>query len=269
VLLTPALGVTSLLAALLVLSTPHAQAKAPCERTLEVPEVRQVGERCLLASTQAVAAYFSKPLSAYALAKEIPHYPQGTDIFELIEALPTLGFDALMLRAEVDVLGRLIEAGMPMIVMVRQGKRKHALVTRGLRRAVSKYGHCGPISALEVMDPRYGTTRWMRVSALRTAQDLNQVVLIMPQEMKRWSTLEKVGLDLKKVKAQDARFRAQGFLRQVSQHTEMKHQALHLARRAVKADPCWKEAWDIVRRIETKLGVTALTAMPVACEKRP
>lgn len=239
--------------------SPPAPASVPCRTTLStVPDTTQRHTNdCVLAATRAIATHHAVHLDARQLARAVPRYIDGTDLFELLHSLPDHGLHGLALQLGGTQLAHVVEAGEPVIAMLRKGDGKHAVVVTGVRRAPATGSGCGAVRQLELMDPAAGRRAWVDLAVFERAQHATQAVLITRTAHAAWDALSRAGLAVSELRRQDARFRASGWLRRVAEHPRINRQSLVLTRHAVSADPCWAEARDALRDIRRSLGPAA------------
>jgi hypothetical protein len=230
--------------------------KPPCERVIEEarPQVQQ-GPRCLVASVVSAAAASGVTLDAKALARAVPMYPDGADVFDIQEALDRSDVRSLTFqvtqqptgRSGAESLGRLVWSGWPVITMVHRGSGKHAVVVRGVRRSRDR-GTCGgPVTELQTMDPATGVLTWSTAKALERRLYAGQVLVLHPPSEK--TPAPGSPIDWSAARQENARFRAQALTRRALEHKPLNRQSLTLARRAVTEDPCWNEARALYERL--------------------
>jgi hypothetical protein len=262
------------LAGLALTGAPRATAsEAPCERVIEQATVRaQQGPRCLVASAVSAAAASGVKLDARALARAVPLYPDGADVFDIQEALVGSGIRSLTFqtnrqpkgRSGAESIGRLVWAGWPVIAMVHRGPGKHAVVVRGARREARGDGCGGPVTELQVMDPATGTLAWTTAGALERRLYAGQLLVLAPPTQK--DERQEPAIDWTAARAENARFRAQALTRRALEHEPLNRQSLTLARRAVQEDPCWPEARALYTRLARRFPQNRPTPPP-ACPK--
>ena len=254
-------------------ASPNSHWSPACERLIEAATLQaQHGPRCLVTSAVSAAAAHGVAIDALELARAVPLYPDGADIFDLQEALGKSGLRTLTfqttanrLAGSAQTIGQLVAAGWPVIAMVHRRAGKHAVVVRGVRHAETPGGCTKEATNFQIMDPAHGTLRWTKAAKFEEQLFSGQVLVL--QQPKPGAEAPSPAIDWASARRQNARFRAQALVRRALEHDPLNRQSLSLVTRAVAEDPCWMEARELHQQLIRTLPSVAYKPLPT-CSAR-
>ncbi|HTM20004.1 MAG TPA: tetratricopeptide repeat protein [Kofleriaceae bacterium] len=132
-----------------LLGHPEAGAR-PRKRLREFPSVSQLKDHCGPASCELYLRFFGLSDSQLDIARQIKSPDGGTPVYKMRRYLEAAGFATRRVEAEIDVIKRLLDAGIPVIMEESYSSSNHVAVAIG-------YDDAREI--LEVQDPMTHTIR--------------------------------------------------------------------------------------------------------------
>ncbi len=228
----------------------------PCITSLaDVEPIAQEGPACLPTAAAMALAALGQPLDPQDIARRLPMFDDGSGFFDLQNELTRRRLETLVFTGMAADAGRAIRAGIPVIAAVHRGGGKHAVLVVGISRAVAADGSCGhDLEALRILDPAAGVAESWDAARFDTSLFAGQQMLVLPSSDDALERLEAANFPLARARAENRRFRAQGWLRLADEHDQPNAQVLELVTRAVCEDPTWKDTRARLADLHDTLG---------------
>lgn len=201
------------------------------------PVTQPTATTCVHAAVTSVLLHHGVPVTLDDVRRGVRSFTDGTGFFEvsrwLDEGVPELGVDARVFRASEGELRRLARSGFAPIARARSDGGQHAFVVEAVTRR-----------HVRVMDPAEGRSvelpRGELSARRRDADDL--VLLLVPRA--KAPAFARIRVPHRRIRAEDARFRATGWDRLAREHGRLDGQACVLVARAAASDPTWTEGLE-------------------------
>lgn len=156
-------------------------------RLTAFPTVAQLRSHCGPASCELYLRYFGVPASQVEVARAIKEPESGTPVYRMRRFLEQAGFHTRRVEAELPLLRRMIDVGVPVIMEERYAESGHVAVAIG-------YDDIREI--LEVQDPMSHEIRETRYEQLDKLGDLSNhgaLIAVPRQDVARIAQLDRVG----------------------------------------------------------------------------
>jgi ABC-type bacteriocin/lantibiotic exporter with double-glycine peptidase domain len=208
--------------------------------SLTFQPIQQKGPTCLLAaSLMSISARSSQIPEIQSIARNIPIYADGIDIYDLMIEFEKLGWQSLTFTAPVEASIRLLKAGFSPIAIIDQKQGKHAVSIMGIKQ-----------DQIQIVDPNQPTTQWIDID-LFEKMHLNQQWLVF------FKTDEKAGLSTAKfpihiAQLSDMKFRKNALILKSKMHKTDLIQKLSLLKQALAFDPQDQNLIDHIKTLESQ-----------------
>ncbi len=156
-------------------------------RLTAFPTVAQLRSHCGPASCELYLRYYGLPASQVEVARAIKEPDSGTPVYRMRRFLEKAGFHARRIEAELPMLRKLIDAGIPVIMEERYAQSGHVAVAIG-------YDDIREI--LEVQDPmshEIRETRYEELDKLRDLSNHGALIAVPAHDVARLATLDRIG----------------------------------------------------------------------------
>lgn len=151
------------------------------------PTVAQLRDHCGPASCELYLRYFGVPASQIEVARAVKEPDSGTPVYRMRRFLEQAGFHARRIEAELPMLRRLIDVGVPVIMEERYAQSGHVAVA---------VGYDDIREVLEVQDPmshEIRETRYEELAKLRDFSNHGALIAVPRHDLARIATLDQVG----------------------------------------------------------------------------